>query len=122
MLYSLRYQKTQPNNIAALVNLLLTNGVAAEDARVGWSLLRHRHWLTGLQLVYVVLNIAGSEQRQDDLFSTESLLAKGRSALKGLKVCICYTYNCVWFTRPSGRGECLHTAQPTLVTGTRASC
>ncbi|KAG6841995.1 hypothetical protein C0991_004486 [Blastosporella zonata] len=28
---------------------------------------------------------AGTDQRQDDLFSTESLLAKGRSALKGLK-------------------------------------
>ncbi|KAF8631676.1 hypothetical protein AX15_002262 [Amanita polypyramis BW_CC] len=69
MLYALRYQKTQINNIAFLVNLLLANGVAAEDAR----------------LVYVILNIAGSEQRQDDLFSTESLLAKGRSALKGLK-------------------------------------
>ena len=33
-----------------------------------------------------MLNIAGSDQRQDDLFSTESLLAMGRSALKGLKV------------------------------------
>lgn len=32
------------------------------------------------------LNVAGTDQRQDDLFSTESLLAKGRSALKGLKV------------------------------------
>ncbi|KAK2465256.1 hypothetical protein APHAL10511_002610 [Amanita phalloides] len=68
MLYALRYQKTQANNIGLLVNLLLTNGVAADEAR----------------LVYVILNIAGSEQRQDDLFSTESLLAKGRSALKGL--------------------------------------
>jgi len=38
------------------------------------------------KLVYVILNIAGADQRQDDLFSTESLLAKGRSALKGLKV------------------------------------
>ncbi|KAJ7795610.1 Sec1-like protein [Mycena olivaceomarginata] len=36
-------------------------------------------------LVYVFLNIAGADQRQDDLFSTESLFAKGRSALKGLK-------------------------------------
>lgn len=36
--------------------------------------------------MYVVLNMAGADQRQDDLFSTESLLAKGRSALKGLKV------------------------------------
>lgn len=42
--------------------------------------------LIPFQLVYVFLNIAGSDQRQDDLFSTESLLAKGRSALKGLKV------------------------------------
>jgi hypothetical protein len=35
--------------------------------------------------VYVALNISGADQRQGDLFSNESLLAKGRSALKGLK-------------------------------------
>ncbi|KAG0701390.1 Sec1-like protein [Suillus ampliporus] len=69
ILYALRYQKTQTSNIAALINLLLSNGVSREEAR----------------LVYVFLNVAGSDQRQDDLFSTESLLAKGRSALKGLK-------------------------------------
>ncbi|KDR82790.1 hypothetical protein GALMADRAFT_88469 [Galerina marginata CBS 339.88] len=69
MLYALRYQKTQTTNIAALINLILANGVSREDAK----------------LVYVLLNIAGADQRQDDLFSTESLLAKGRSALKGLK-------------------------------------
>ncbi|KAG2134289.1 Sec1-like protein [Suillus cothurnatus] len=64
ILYALRYQKTQTGNIAALINLLLSNGVSPG---------------------YVFLNVAGSDQRQDDLFSTESLLAKGRSALKGLK-------------------------------------
>ncbi|KAJ8595239.1 Sec1-like protein [Rhizopogon salebrosus TDB-379] len=69
ILYALRYQKTQTGNIAGLINLLLSNGVPREEAR----------------LVYVFLNIAGSDQRQDDLFSSESLLAKGRSALKGLK-------------------------------------
>ncbi|KAK1226287.1 vacuolar protein sorting-associated protein 45 [Marasmius sp. AFHP31] len=69
ILYALRYQKMQANNIATLINLILEHGVSREDAR----------------LVYVFLNIAGSDQRQDDLFSTESLLAKGRSALKGLK-------------------------------------
>ena len=37
------------------------------------------------KLVYVLMNIAGSDQRQDDLFSADSLLAIGRSALKGLK-------------------------------------
>ena len=31
------------------------------------------------------MNIAGSDQRQDDLFSADGLLAMGRSALKGLK-------------------------------------
>lgn len=45
-----------------------------------------RAMLTRSQLVYVLLNVAGADQRQDDLFATESLLAKGRSALKGLKV------------------------------------
>lgn len=69
ILYALRYQKSQANNIASLINLMLENGVSREDAR----------------LVYVFLNIAGSDQRQDELFSMESLLAKGRSALKGLK-------------------------------------
>ncbi|KAI0328911.1 Sec1-domain-containing protein [Cubamyces sp. BRFM 1775] len=69
MLYALRYQKTQPQNVASLINLILENGVSREDAK----------------LVYVLLNIAGSDQRQEDLFSAESLLAKGRSALKGLK-------------------------------------
>lgn len=69
ILYALRYQKTQSHNVASLISLMLENGVQREDAR----------------LVYVILNIAGSDQRQDDLFSAESLFAKGRSALKGLK-------------------------------------
>ncbi|EPS97074.1 hypothetical protein FOMPIDRAFT_1129308 [Fomitopsis schrenkii] len=69
VLYALRYQKSQANNVASLINLMLENGVNREDAK----------------LVYVILNIAGSDQRQDDLFSAESLFAKGRSALKGLK-------------------------------------
>ncbi|TFY83867.1 hypothetical protein EWM64_g143 [Hericium alpestre] len=69
ILYALRYQKTQASNIANLINLALQNGVPREDAR----------------LVYAILNVAGADQRQDDLFSTESLLAIGRSALKGLK-------------------------------------
>jgi len=69
MLYALRYQKTQAANIGVLIDLMLTNGVAQDDAK----------------LVYAILNMAGADQRQDDLFSTESLLAKGRSALKGLK-------------------------------------
>ena len=86
MLYALRYQKTQTANIASLINLALANGVSREDAKVAGFLCKKGVLLTDLQLVYVLLNVAGTDQRQDDLFSTESLLAKGRSALKGLKV------------------------------------
>lgn len=87
ILYALRYQKSQTANIAALIELLLQNGVSKEDARVGEFSSTKRSSLTLIQLIYVFLNVAGADQRQDDLFSTESLLAKGRSALKGLKVC-----------------------------------
>jgi vacuolar protein sorting-associated protein 45 len=38
------------------------------------------------QLVYVTLNLAGADQRQDDLFMNESIFSRGKSALKGLKV------------------------------------
>ena len=34
MLYALRYQKTQAQNVASLINLMLENGVSREDARV----------------------------------------------------------------------------------------
>ncbi|KAI0036532.1 Sec1-like protein [Vararia minispora EC-137] len=69
ILYALRYQKQRQADIANLINLALQNGVQREDAK----------------LVYALLNVAGADQRQDDLYSTESLLAIGRSALKGLK-------------------------------------
>ncbi|KAG6810113.1 hypothetical protein H0H92_013255 [Tricholoma furcatifolium] len=80
MLYALRYQRTQTSNIALLINLLLANGVTAEDVR----------------LVDAILNIAGSEQRQDGLFSTESLLEKCQSRLKGLRASL---YGC--FKKPA---------------------
>ena len=34
MLYALRYQKTQAQNVTSLINLMLENGVSREDARV----------------------------------------------------------------------------------------
>ena len=33
-----------------------------------------------------MLNFAGADQRQDDLFANENIFARGKSALKGLKV------------------------------------
>ncbi|EJD54450.1 Sec1-like protein [Auricularia subglabra TFB-10046 SS5] len=68
MLYALRYQRSTAN-INALLASLSAQGVPAEKTR----------------LVNVILNMAGADQRQDDLFSNETIFAKGRSALKGLK-------------------------------------
>jgi hypothetical protein len=70
ILYALRYQKMPGNSIPAVVDSLITNGgVPAERAR----------------LVYVLLNLAGADVRQDDLFMNENLFSRGKSALKGLK-------------------------------------
>lgn len=38
-----------------------------------------------LQLVFVLLNFAGADQRQDDLFSNSNFFSRGKSALRGLK-------------------------------------
>ena len=70
ILYALRYQKAQGNQIATVVDTLIQNGVSADKAR----------------LVYVMLNFAGADVRQDDLFMNDNLFSRGKSALKGLKV------------------------------------
>lgn len=70
ILYALRYQKLIGNQIAQVVDALIQNGVSADRAR----------------LVYVMLNFAGADVRQDDLFMNENLFSRGKSALKGLKV------------------------------------
>ncbi|WWD15774.1 hypothetical protein CI109_100197 [Kwoniella shandongensis] len=69
ILYALRYQKLVGNQIAQVVDQLILNGVPAERAR----------------LVYVMLNFAGADVRQDDLFMNENFFSRGKSAIKGLK-------------------------------------
>lgn len=69
ILYALRYQKMVGNQIVNVVDQLNQNGVSPERAR----------------LVYVMLNLAGADQRQDDLFMNENIFSRGKSALKGLK-------------------------------------
>lgn len=69
ILYALRYQKFHGNQIAAVVDALIAAGVGADKAR----------------LVYVMLNFAGADVRQDDLFMNDNLFSRGKSALKGLK-------------------------------------
>ncbi|RIA86707.1 Sec1-like protein [Glomus cerebriforme] len=68
-LYSLRYQRSPNNAITSLIDLLHHNGVSERK----------------ISLVGSMLEFAGSDQRQDDLFSNESLLSKGRNVFKGLK-------------------------------------
>lgn len=74
ILYALRYQKAQGNQIATVVDTLIRNGISADKAR----------------LVYVMLNFAGADVRQDDLFMNDDFFSRGKSALKGLKV------SCYW--------------------------
>jgi hypothetical protein len=69
ILYALRYQKFHGNQISQVVDALITSGVGADKAR----------------LVYVMLNFAGADVRQDDLFMNDNLFSRGKSALKGLK-------------------------------------
>ncbi|WVQ98586.1 hypothetical protein IAU59_005715 [Kwoniella sp. CBS 9459] len=69
ILYALRYQKLPQNQIAQVIDSLIMNGVSADRAR----------------LVYVMLNFAGADVRQDDLFMNENFFSRGKSALKGLK-------------------------------------
>lgn len=69
ILYALRYQKLPSNQIQKMVQELLKAGVPESRAA----------------LVFVTLNIAGADQRQDDLFANENFFSRGRSALKGLK-------------------------------------
>ena len=66
--------------------------------------------------MYAILNIAGADHRQDDLYSTESLLALGRSALKGLKVGYATTVVRYLSHVPMpGSGKRVHAAYATLV-------
>ena len=37
-------------------------------------------------MVNIMLQFAGADQRQDDLFANENFFSRGKSALKGLKV------------------------------------
>ncbi|UZJ52979.1 hypothetical protein CBS101457_002299 [Exobasidium rhododendri] len=69
ILYALRYQKYTGNEVSQVVKRLLQAGLSESRAA----------------LVFVMLNLAGAEQRQDDLFANENFFSRGKSALKGLK-------------------------------------
>ncbi|KAF9291708.1 vacuolar protein sorting-associated protein 45 [Mortierella alpina] len=68
-LYALRYEKFQGNAVASLIDLLYKNGLSERE----------------IASLDTLMQYGGASQRQDDLFSNESILSRGRSALKGLK-------------------------------------
>ncbi|GAA5982763.1 hypothetical protein JCM11641_007780 [Rhodosporidiobolus odoratus] len=67
ILYALRYQKLPQNQTTAVIDALRQQGV--EDT----------------EMVSFMLDFAGADQRQDDLFANENFFSRGKSALKGLK-------------------------------------
>ncbi|KAI8975455.1 Sec1-like protein [Mycotypha africana] len=69
LLYALRYERMSNNMIKSLIGLLDKVGVNERKSA----------------LVPAILFYAGYQQRQDDLFSNQSFLSRGKSALKGLK-------------------------------------
>ncbi|KAF9161151.1 vacuolar protein sorting-associated protein 45 [Actinomortierella ambigua] len=69
LLYALRYERFQGNALSSLIDLLYRNGLSERD----------------IACIDTLMQFGGASQRQDDLFSNESILSRGRSALKGLK-------------------------------------
>jgi vacuolar protein sorting-associated protein 45 len=69
LLYALRYEKSSSNSTEKLVDLLRKNRV---DERK-------------ISCIQAVIKYAVSEERQEDLFSPENVLARTKNVFKGLK-------------------------------------
>ncbi|KAJ1570115.1 vacuolar protein sorting-associated protein 45 [Nowakowskiella sp. JEL0078] len=69
ILYALRYEKSPNNSTPVLLDLLARNGVSDKK----------------ISLVGSMIQYAGVEQRQDDLFLNENVVARAKTVLKGLK-------------------------------------
>ncbi|KAG9296244.1 hypothetical protein G9A89_014836 [Geosiphon pyriformis] len=69
LLYALRYEKSQNNSIASLIDLLHRNNVSEQK----------------ISLIQSMMEFAGADKRQDDLFAKEGFFALGKMAFKGLK-------------------------------------
>ncbi|ORX98635.1 Sec1-like protein [Basidiobolus meristosporus CBS 931.73] len=69
LLYALRYEKSPNNAITTLIELLHRNGISELD----------------IKLIGTVMQYAGADQRQDDLFENENIFSRGKNVFKGLK-------------------------------------
>ncbi|KAJ3065815.1 vacuolar protein sorting-associated protein 45, partial [Quaeritorhiza haematococci] len=68
-LYALRYEKSASNATASLLEMLAANGVTEKD----------------ISLVRALLQYAGADQRQEDIFGNENVLSRTKNVFKGLK-------------------------------------
>lgn len=89
LLYALRYERMANNAVKSLIDLLDKVGVserksAVSDICIEIAPQRNINFFF-LKLIPALLFYAGYQQRQDDLFSNQSFLSRGKSALKGLK-------------------------------------
>ncbi len=69
LLYALRYERLPSNSITTLIDLLAKSNVAERN----------------IALIAAILSFAGADVRQDDLFSNQSFLSRGKGVFKGLK-------------------------------------
>ncbi|KAJ1769990.1 vacuolar protein sorting-associated protein 45 [Coemansia sp. RSA 1813] len=69
ILYALRYERAQSNSIAELKQLLITNGVDADQ----------------VSAIDVIIRYSGTSERQTDLFQNENLFSRGKNIFKGLQ-------------------------------------
>ncbi|CAG8559055.1 8133_t:CDS:10 [Ambispora leptoticha] len=69
LLYALRYEKSQNNAIASLIDILHRNNVSVQK----------------ISLVQSMMEFAGADKRQDDLFAREGFFARSKTVFKGLK-------------------------------------
>ncbi|KAI7946699.1 hypothetical protein MJO29_011226 [Puccinia striiformis f. sp. tritici] len=69
LLYALRYQKFDGNNILSIIKLLKEYSTSEEDTK----------------RIYILLNFSGVDRRQTDLFNNSTFFSRSKSVLKGLK-------------------------------------
>jgi hypothetical protein len=63
--------------------------------------------------------MCGADSRQEDIFSTDSLLGKGRSVLKGIKVIELIFERIKTADRFPGSRECVHAAYAQAIRNSR---
>ncbi|KAI9228698.1 MAG: Sec1 family protein [Piptocephalis tieghemiana] len=69
MIYALRYEKSTMNATRELEDLLLAQGISGRK----------------VALIGDLLSLAGSDQRQDDLFQNDNIFSRGNRVLQGIK-------------------------------------